>query len=146
VPAAAHSLQPHTSPHVLSPHLFFLPHPAPLDSPLCAPQILEGSDGKPAASSPLPGEPRPEPHPYYLGKEEAGFPDGDPAPRAFRYRKWKLPGDISLVARTTVHAVSRKGGVPKFVSAFALNEWDPKLSGACGRVWRGGLPGGDGAT
>lgn len=102
-------------------------HPPP---PPPAPQILEGSDGKPAASSPLPGEPRPEPHPYYLGKEESGFPDGDPAPRAFRYRKWKLPGDISLVARTTVHAVSRKGGVPKFVSAFALNEWDPKLSGA----------------
>ena len=47
------------------------------------------------------------------------------------YRRWKLSPDISVVARTTLHAVSRKSGQPgKYVNVFALNEWDPKSSGA----------------
>ena len=60
-----------------------------------------------------------------------------------RYRRWKLAGgsDISVVARTTVHAMQRKGAsgatgsggtqgfAPKLVSVFTVNEWDPKASG-----------------
>lgn len=55
-----------------------------------------------------------------------------PASVAYRYRKWTLAGnsDITVVARTTIHAVSRKAGTPKYISAWTVNEWDSKLSGA----------------
>ena len=85
----------------------------------------------------LDAEPRLEPNPYVEDEAEAET-EGEaphqhtPASVAYRYRKWVLAGssDITVVARTTVHAVSRKGGVPKYISAWTVHEWDPKLSGA----------------
>ena len=75
---------------------------------------------------------------------------------AFRYRSWQLSRSLTLVARTTVHAVLRKkagsssggggggggggtpspspsaaggGPPPQYLQVYTLNEWDPKLSG-----------------
>ncbi len=48
---------------------------------------------------------------------------------AYRYRKFELSGGISLVARTTLHAVARRGGAPKYMAAYSLMEWDPRKSG-----------------
>ena len=34
------------------------------------------------------------------------------------------------MARTTIHAVSRRGGgAPKYVAAYSVHEWDPRKSG-----------------
>merc|ERR1719270_685805 len=59
----------------------------------------------------------------------------EPAAVAYRYRKWKL-GNLNVIARTELHGrVDGKGGhKSKLMTAYALNEWDSKLSG--GVDWR----------
>ena len=59
--------------------------------------------------------------------------EAKPASLAYRYRKFQL-GEHALVARTEVHAVVDKRGDLQKMTAFALNEWDSKLSG--GVEWR----------
>jgi translation initiation factor 3 subunit D len=90
-------------------------------------QILSCNNGKPSGD-PLPDEPELEPSPFF--DVETAEPGHEPASMAYRYRSFRLGNDITLVARTTLHAVQRKGGASKFVTAWTLNEWDPKLSGS----------------
>jgi len=55
----------------------------------------------------------------------------EPASTAFRYRRWRLPGGVQLVARTSLNGfVERKDGEPAFVLARALNEFDSKIQGS----------------
>ncbi|OQR99268.1 eukaryotic translation initiation factor 3 [Achlya hypogyna] len=56
------------------------------------------------------------------------------APLAYKYRRFQLSDSISMVARCELHAISTKSGSEQTVAAFALNEWDPKLSGSV--EWR----------
>ncbi|OQS05630.1 eukaryotic translation initiation factor 3 [Thraustotheca clavata] len=51
------------------------------------------------------------------------------APIAYKYRRFQLSDSIQLVTRCELHAISTKNGNEQTVAAFALNEWDPKLSG-----------------
>ncbi len=53
---------------------------------------------------------------------------------AYRYRKWDFGNDIKLVARCELHAYESKRGAEQYITSFALNEWDSKLSG--GVEWR----------
>ena len=91
-------------------------------------------EGAPEPPAPLDGEPQMQPNPYAADEEDEEA--HAPASIAYRYRRWKLAGssDITVVARTSVHAVSRRGGVPKYISAWTVLEWDPKLSGE--GVWQ----------
>jgi len=55
----------------------------------------------------------------------------EPASVAFRYRRWKLPGGVSLVARTSLNGfVEKKDGESAYVLSKALNEFDSKLAGS----------------
>ena len=56
-----------------------------------------------------------------------------PASMAYRYRKFAL-GEHTIVARTELHGVVDKRGEKLKMTAYALNEWDSKLSG--GVEWR----------
>ena len=83
-------------------------------------------------TTPLPGEPVLAANPYFDADEaEEGH---RPAAVAYRYRRFAMPGDIKVVARTTLHGVLRKRGVPQLVSLCTLNEWDPKAAGTT--EWR----------
>ncbi|CAN6452981.1 unnamed protein product [Victoria cruziana] len=64
-----------------------------------------------------------EPNPFASESEE-------PASVAYRYRRWKLDDNTSLVARCEVHGamVDTKGG-RSLLTINALNEFDPKYSG-----------------
>jgi Eukaryotic translation initiation factor 3 subunit 7 (eIF-3) len=83
------------------------------------------------------GEPSLAPHPYWDDDEaEEGH---KPASVAYRYRRFDLPGDIKLVARTTLNAITRRrgaapGAAPQYVSIATLNEWDAKAAGT--QEWR----------
>jgi len=68
------------------------------------------------------------PNPFY--DENSG---ARPASMAYRYRKFAL-GEHQIVARTELHGVVDKRGEKHKMTAFALNEWDGKLSG--GVEWR----------
>lgn len=57
-----------------------------------------------------------------------------PATYGYRYRSFDLGSGIKLVARCEVHGVANKHGKEQLVSAFALNEFDPKVAG--GIEWR----------
>ncbi|MBA0595164.1 eukaryotic translation initiation factor 3 subunit D [Gossypium raimondii] len=48
---------------------------------------------------------------------------------AYRYRRWKLDGDMYLVARCEVQSVVEVNNKNSFVTLNALNEFDPKYSG-----------------
>lgn len=63
-----------------------------------------------------------EPNPFASEGEEV-------ASVAYRYRRWKLDDDISLVARCEVHSVMDAKGHPSYLTLNALNEFDPKFSG-----------------
>lgn len=56
-----------------------------------------------------------------------------PAAIAYRYRKFKL-GEHTIVARTELHGIVLKRGEKQYMTAYALNEWDSRLSG--GVDWR----------
>lgn len=80
-----------------------------------------------AERKPLAGEPVLEANPLLAPEDlEEGHATADVA---YRYRKFELAGGISLVARTTLHAVARRTGVPKYIAAYSLHEWDPRKSG-----------------
>lgn len=49
---------------------------------------------------------------------------------AYRYRKWKLGESVTIVARTTLHGYRNVRGEKKNMVTFALNEYDPKVSGS----------------
>lgn len=104
-----------------------------------------------AVAGSMPGEPEFGPHPYWDSAEaEEGH---KPAAVAYRYRRFDLPGDIRVVARTSLNAITRrKGGAAsssaapgaagssssssgvQYVSIATLNEWDSKISGTT--EWR----------
>jgi len=63
-----------------------------------------------------------EPNPFASEGEEV-------ASVAYRYRRWKLDEDVSLVARCEVHSVLDLRGNTQFLTLNALNEFDPKYSG-----------------
>ncbi|EES01219.1 eukaryotic translation initiation factor 3 subunit D [Sorghum bicolor] len=64
-----------------------------------------------------------EPNPFATEGEEA-------ASVAYRYRRWKLDDETSLVARCEVHAVNTDPrGERQFLTLNALNEFDPKVTG-----------------
>jgi len=52
-------------------------------------------------------------------------------PSSCRYRRFTM-GDIKLVLRTELHGLDDKKG--QYMTAYALNEWDGKMSG--GIEWR----------
>eukprot|EP00744_Colponema_vietnamica_P000973 GILI01001678.1.p1 GENE.GILI01001678.1~~GILI01001678.1.p1 ORF type:complete len:516 (+),score=163.15 GILI01001678.1:234-1781(+) len=74
-----------------------------------------------------------------LGKDQARTPMANPNPFAdsdaeaasvgYRYRKWQLSEDITLVARCEVDAVVKTGEDSSYVSIKALNEYDPRITG-----------------
>lgn len=78
------------------------------------------------------GEPTLEANPYF--DAEASEEGHRPAAAAYRYRRFTMPGDIRVVARTTLNGVVRKRGVPQLVSVCTLNEWDAKAAGTT--EWR----------
>eukprot|EP00271_Cylindrocystis_brebissonii_P019938 TRINITY_DN6369_c0_g1_i1.p1 TRINITY_DN6369_c0_g1~~TRINITY_DN6369_c0_g1_i1.p1 ORF type:complete len:559 (-),score=126.45 TRINITY_DN6369_c0_g1_i1:344-2020(-) len=63
-----------------------------------------------------------EPNPFAAEGEEV-------ASVAYRYRKWKLGEDITLVARCSLDCVLEMKGQEVFATVNALNEFDPKLTG-----------------
>jgi hypothetical protein len=55
--------------------------------------------------------------------------EGEAASVFYRYRRWKLDDETSLVARCEVHAVNvDPHGERQFVTLNALNEFDPKVT------------------
>lgn len=93
-------------------------------------QVLASNSGK-AVEPPASDEPKCEANPLWDPEEaEEGQ---EPAAICYRYRKWALSPAINLVARTTVHAVSRRkagsGRASQLLNVFTVNEWDPKLAG-----------------
>mmetsp|Transcript_38756 Transcript_38756/g.74267 ORF Transcript_38756/g.74267 Transcript_38756/m.74267 type:complete len:544 (-) Transcript_38756:266-1897(-) len=63
-----------------------------------------------------------EPNPF------AG-PNDDVAPVAYRYRKWKLGEEMSLVARCELQCALEYKGSQMLCTVKALNEFDPKVTG-----------------
>jgi len=51
------------------------------------------------------------------------------ASEGYRYRRWKLADDITLVARTSINGFVTKTGQTKYVTVRSLNQFDSKLSG-----------------
>jgi len=51
---------------------------------------------------------------------------------AYLYRKWALPNDVNLIARTEVDAHKSHAGKPVNILVKALNEYDTKITGG----WR----------
>ena len=74
-------------------------------------QILKGSDQKELEY----------PNPFKCEEVEA-------AAVAYRYRQWNLGGDTTLIARCEVNGVAKKRGEEEFITAYALNEWDSRIS------------------
>ncbi|CAM9119408.1 unnamed protein product [Ectocarpus sp. 6 AP-2014] len=76
------------------------------------------------------------PNPFF-DKDEAA-PGMTPAAIGYRYRKFQLGANYTVVARCEVHGTAvkpgMKAGEKQYMSAFALNEWDSKLAG--GVEWR----------
>lgn len=50
-------------------------------------------------------------------------------PPQHTYTPAQLSDDISVMVRTTIHAVRRRGAVPEYLSITTVNEWDPKVAG-----------------
>jgi len=72
------------------------------------------------------------PNPFFNAAEST--PGMAPATFAYRYRKFKLGDNINLIARCELHGTVNKRGTEQFMTTYALNEWDSKLSG--GVEWR----------
>lgn len=47
---------------------------------------------------------------------------------AYRYRTFDLGNDVKLVTRCDVHGETNKRGEKELITAYALNEWDSKIS------------------
>ena len=69
-------------------------------------------------------------NPFFDDEEGSGL---EPASTAYRYRKFSL-GSITVVARCELHGWLTKKGTEQFMTCYALNEWDSRLSG--GVNWR----------
>jgi len=73
-----------------------------------------------------------------LSKEEKGFAFGETNPFlsegqvaasvGYKYRKWELGNDISLIARCEVDAIVKGKGKDQFLTIRALNEYDLKAT------------------
>ncbi|KAL8228134.1 hypothetical protein R6Q57_015718 [Mikania cordata] len=63
-----------------------------------------------------------EPNPFATEGEEV-------ASVGYRYRRWKLDNDVSLVARCEVQSVVEVNNQKSYMTVNALNEFDPKYSG-----------------
>ena len=68
------------------------------------------------------------------GGGDASAPSPPCATMAYRYRRWTLPNGVRLVVRCELNGLLAKGKTMHKLTCFALNEWDPKLSG--GLNWR----------
>lgn len=65
----------------------------------------------------------PDPNPFIEGDE------GEVASVAYRYRKWDLGNDISLIIRSEIDAITNGSNDEKlYLNIKALNEWDSKVS------------------
>lgn len=86
------------------------------------------------------------PNPFWDAEEEE--PGTEPASFAYKYRKWKLADDFTLIARTEVHGYMRKNLPGKkgnnYLTMFAINEANPKISGA--QPWRSKIDSARGAV
>jgi translation initiation factor 3 subunit D len=60
--------------------------------------------------------------------------DSNPATFAYRYRKFDLGNGMNLITRCEVHGIATKKEGEQYITAYALNEWDPKVTG--GIEWR----------
>ncbi|KAJ8600580.1 hypothetical protein CTAYLR_008165 [Chrysophaeum taylorii] len=72
------------------------------------------------------------PNPFASEHQHDGV-EAKPAAIAYRYRKFSL-GEHTIVARTELHGIVIKRGEKHHMTAYALNEWDSRLSG--GVDWR----------
>ncbi|CAK9190419.1 unnamed protein product [Sphagnum jensenii] len=63
-----------------------------------------------------------EPNPFASETEEV-------APVAYRYRKWKLDEETTLVARCELHSVAEVKGQEILLTVNSLNEFDSKITG-----------------
>jgi translation initiation factor 3 subunit D len=116
-------------------------------------QVLAVNNGK-VPEPPTAKEVRPVENPLWdpvaaAAEAAAEAPEGSdpsehakkPASIAFRYRQWTLGKDISLIARTSIHAVLRKKGsaasnsTSQYLQVYSLNEWDSKVAGI--PEWKG---------
>lgn len=71
----------------------------------------------------------PDPNPFIEGDE------GEVASVAYRYRKWDLGNDVSLIIRSEIDAVTKGYNDERlFLNIKALNEWDSKFNN--GMDWR----------
>ena len=89
---------------------------------------------KPAAKGGVRKESEEE-HPFFddEGEEAATVP----ASCSYGYRRWQLSEDIMFLARTEMHAWTRRAGAEQKMTSFALNEWDSQQCG--GTEWRSRL-------
>ena len=76
------------------------------------------------------------PHPFADDDEEEDDEAGpsEPASVAYRYRRFNLGEGMRMVVRCELNAVTEKKGQEQMMTAFALNEWDSKMSQ--GMDWR----------
>ncbi|CAN0317642.1 unnamed protein product, partial [Discosporangium mesarthrocarpum] len=72
------------------------------------------------------------PNPFF-DKDDAK-PGITPAAIGYRYRKFKLGNDFTIIGRCELHGTAVKLGEKQHITAYALNEWDSKLAG--GAEWR----------
>uniref|UniRef100_A0A251S029 Eukaryotic translation initiation factor 3 subunit D n=1 Tax=Helianthus annuus TaxID=4232 RepID=A0A251S029_HELAN len=69
--------------------------------------------------------------------KKVGFEEGNPfaaegeevASVGYRYRRWKLDNDVSLVVRCEVQSIIEVNDKKSYMTVNALNEFDPKYSG-----------------
>ena len=64
------------------------------------------------------------PNPFTDGSEDVQV-----ASVGYRYRKWQLGENVSLVVRCEVDGIQRSGTTDQLMTIKALNEFDPKQSG-----------------
>mmetsp|Transcript_20290 Transcript_20290/g.33475 ORF Transcript_20290/g.33475 Transcript_20290/m.33475 type:complete len:555 (+) Transcript_20290:121-1785(+) len=75
-------------------------------------------------------------HPNPFWDEEDEEEGSEPAAFAYKYRKFKLSENTTLIARTELHAYTRKTNPQtgkkgiQYMTVYALNEANPKLSGS----------------
>lgn len=82
------------------------------------------------------------PNPFF--DEDEAEDGSEPAAVAYRYRRWKLSEEYTLVARTELHGYTKKKGKEVLMTSYAINEWDSKLASSVN--WRRKLDGQRGAV
>jgi translation initiation factor 3 subunit D len=66
--------------------------------------------------------------PHQFPERNPFHTEGEPALVGYRYRKWKLSDEITLVARCEVDGIIKSEGEDTFLTIKALNEYDPKVT------------------